>query len=125
VKRTEIVVTDIEQRTRPGPVPTEPAPAAEPIARVDPRPEPEPEPDRRSPAEIEADIARTRERLAGTLDVLADRVKPSNVARRGVARVRSRLLTEDGRPRPAPLAVAGGLTAVTIGLVLLRRRGGT
>lgn len=37
----------------------------------------------RSPAEIEADIEATRERLAGTVDAIAERVKPANVARRG------------------------------------------
>ena len=36
----------------------------------------------RTPAEIEADIERTRARLAGTVDAIADRVKPANVVRR-------------------------------------------
>ena len=38
----------------------------------------------RTPAEIEADIERTRARLAGTVDAIAEKVKPANVARRGV-----------------------------------------
>ncbi len=37
----------------------------------------------RTPAEIEADIEVTRERLAGTVNAIAERVKPANVARRG------------------------------------------
>ena len=44
---------------------------------------PKPERPARTPAEIEADIERTRLRLQGTVDAIAERVSPSNVARRG------------------------------------------
>lgn len=42
----------------------------------------------RTPTQVEADIERTRSRLAGTIDQIADRVNPRNVAQRGVDRVR-------------------------------------
>jgi hypothetical protein len=75
----------------------------------------------RTTAEIEADIARTRERLAGTLDVLAERVRPGSVARRGVAAVRARLLTPAGRPRPGALVGAAGVVVVLVGVAVVRR----
>lgn len=77
-------------------------------------------PDRTS-AEIEADIARTRERLAGTLDALAERARPSSVARRGAASVRGRLVTPSGRPRPAALAGGLGVVLVLVGVAVVRR----
>ena len=70
-------------------------------------------PPARTPAEIEADIERTRARLADTVDAIAERVKPANVARRtfvdarrepaGQARRRAGGRGGRGR-RPGPLA---------------------
>ncbi|MEV4558934.1 DUF3618 domain-containing protein [Kitasatospora sp. NPDC049285] len=92
----------------------------------------------RTAAQIEADIAGTRERLAGTLDELAMRVHPATVAAQTKARllasveqkagqayvaasgaveqVKSRFVDEKGRPRPeriVPVALVG------VGVVLL------
>lgn len=102
-------------------------------------------PDARSAAEIEADIARTRHRLASTLDEIAVRVHPSTIAGQakaravdtvdrtvgrayaaanaGVERVRSQFVDEKGSPRPDRIAAAAGVVVLAVGgCVVLRRR---
>ncbi|MER5772276.1 DUF3618 domain-containing protein [Streptomyces sp. NPDC001985] len=98
--------------------------------------------DARTPAQIEADIVRRREQLAGTLDEIGVRVHPSTVIgdarakvsekvdrttgrafavlNRTVSDVRSKFVSEDGAPRlervvPVALLVVGvvGLLAVS------------
>ena len=78
--------------------------------------------DTRSPAEIEADIERTRQRLADTLDELSERLSPRAVLRRGDSVVRGAFVAEDGSVRKdrAALAVGAVLTAVG-GAVALRK----
>ncbi|MDA2803723.1 DUF3618 domain-containing protein [Nocardiopsis suaedae] len=43
---------------------------------------------RRDPAGVQAEIEQVQRRIATTLDELADRAKPANVARRGAERLR-------------------------------------
>lgn len=78
--------------------------------------------DTRSPAEIEADIDRTREHLAATLDELSERLSPRSLARTGGRQVKAQFVDpETGRPRTVRLAVlAGGVGAVVGGLLALR-----
>lgn len=76
----------------------------------------------RTPAEIEADIERTRVRLAGTVDAIADRVKPANVARRGVENVKAKVVDEQGHVRVVPVAVVAVAVTAVVGLVVWRRR---
>ncbi|WP_405582040.1 DUF3618 domain-containing protein [Streptomyces sp. NBC_01190] len=102
----------------------------------------------RTPAQIEAEIARRRQDLAATLDELAVRVHPVTIARdtkakavsavdrtvgqayvavnRALARARSEFVTEEGAPRPeriVPAAVAAVLlVGVVAGLSARRRR---
>ncbi|MDX3096188.1 DUF3618 domain-containing protein [Streptomyces sp. ME01-24h] len=104
--------------------------------------------DGRSPAQIEADIARKRQALAATLDEIAVRVHPSTIAadakakvasavdrtagrayvavNRGVTELRGHFVSEDGAPRVeriVPVAVAAVvLVTVVAGLSLRRRR---
>jgi len=80
-----------------------------------PRPE-------RSPAEIEAEIERTRARLAGTVDAIVDRVTPRNVARRTMALAKAQVRDEDGGLRNDRVAVIA--IALVVGLVLVRWRRG-
>ena len=75
----------------------------------------------RTPAEIEADIERTRARLAGTVDEIAERVKPANVARRGVESAKSQVVDEQGNLRTTRVAVLAVAVAGAVGLVLWRR----
>ncbi|MBR7830201.1 DUF3618 domain-containing protein [Actinospica sp. MGRD01-02] len=78
-------------------------------------------PDNRSPAEIEADIAATRERLAGTLDELSDRLSPRGVMRQANSAVRGVFVTPEGAVRKDRAAMAAGaLVAVVGGLVAAR-----
>jgi hypothetical protein len=75
----------------------------------------------RTPAEIEADIERTRARLAGTVDAIAERVKPANVARRGVDAAKAQLVDQNGSLRPDRVAILGLAVAGAVGLVFWRR----
>ena len=75
----------------------------------------------RSPAEIEADIERTRARLAGTVDEIAERVKPANVARRGAESAKAQVVDAQGNLRTKRVAVLAVAVAGAVGLVLWRR----
>lgn len=80
----------------------------------------------RSMAQIEAEIATTRKRLAATIDELAYRAKPRTIVRREVdsAKVRFTRATrnEDGTLRTERIsAVLGASAAVLLGIGLLRR----
>ena len=70
----------------------------------------------RKPADIEADLDATRERLVGTITELEDRVNPSKVAKRGSNKVKDFYVGSDGvRWKNVALtagAVVGGLIAV-------------
>jgi hypothetical protein len=81
-------------------------------------------------AEIEADIARTREDLAATVDELTarldmkSRVKASVQQTRDQAAARVRMVRDqatddEGRPTPATLSVGGGVAAAVIVVVAL------
>jgi Protein of unknown function (DUF3618) len=65
------------------------------------------------------EIERTREDLARTIDTLADRVSPANVARRAMSRV----VDQVSRPE-VQIAAAAVAAAVTLGLLIWRRRRG-
>jgi hypothetical protein len=69
------------------------------------------------PDAIVAQIERTRESLAQTIDALAERVSPASAARR----LRERALEEVARPEVRLALAAVGLTVV--GLAILRFRG--
>ena len=70
----------------------------------------------RDPDALVKEIERTRENLARTIDTIAERVSPANVARRG----RSRVMDQVARPE---VQIAAGATVVAVaGLVILARR---
>ena len=75
----------------------------------------------RTPAEIEAEIERTRQRLAVTVDAIADRVKPANVARRSVAAAKAQFVEPDGTVRTARVAVVAVGVLAVVGLSVWRR----
>lgn len=80
------------------------------------------------PAAIEAEIEATRARLAGTVDELAVRVHPKEIARRGTAEAKARLrvatMTPDGQPRVERLAAVGAAAVAFLVLTIWRRRRG-
>jgi hypothetical protein len=75
----------------------------------------------RTPAEIEADIERTRLRLQGTVDAIAERVSPANVARRGVESAKAQVVDPDGSLRTARVAALAVGAVAVVGVLLWRR----
>ena len=70
----------------------------------------------RDPDALVKEIERTRENLARTIDTIAERVSPANVARRGLSRV----MDQVARPE---VQIAAGATVVAVtGLIILARR---
>ncbi len=83
----------------------------------------------RSAKDIEADLAATRERLAGTIDELAFRAQPKELAKRQVEDVKLKVggitHTPDGELNNQKLAIGlGGVAVVLLTLGLLRRARG-
>lgn len=74
---------------------------------------------------IEADIVATRDRLAATIDELAFRAQPKEIARREVASVKASLYsathTSEGDLRVERVAAIGAAVAAVLGLVIWRR----
>ena len=90
----------------------------------------------RDPAVIEREIERTREELARSVDLLAERLSPKRVAQRGVAKAKEeagRVATDIGamvRREPAdrlspltgPVLIGASLFVTGVALRLLLRR---
>ncbi len=76
----------------------------------------------RSPAEIEAQIERTRAHLAETIDHISERISPRQAARRGARRVKAQIVDEAGRLRPERVAILGVGVLALVGLLVLRQR---
>ena len=77
---------------------------------------------KRSPEEIEADIAAQREQLAETIDALTSKLDVKSQAKAKVADVRERATTDTGKPRPELLVGAGVVVAVVVGVLVWRHR---
>ncbi len=79
-----------------------------------------------SPAEIEAEIVETRARLATTIDELAVRVQPKEIARRQAESAKAKLIdathTPEGDLRVERVGAIAAGSAVLLGLVILFRR---
>jgi hypothetical protein len=75
----------------------------------------------RTPAEIEAEIERTRQRLAGTVDAIADRVNPANVARRGAESAKAQVIDERGQVRTGRAAGIAAVAVAVVGFFAWRR----
>jgi Protein of unknown function (DUF3618) len=92
----------------------------------------------RDPAVIEREIERTRDDLARSIDLLAERLSPKRVARDGMARARQeaghvaadvgamvrREPNDRLSPFTGPLLIGAGLVVTSVAVrLLLRRRG--
>jgi len=82
-------------------------------------------------AELEADIARTREELADTVDQLTAKLDVKTRIRNRVSQtkdaatvqvrsVRNHVTGVDGKPTPAVLSIGGGVVAAIAAVVLVR-----
>jgi hypothetical protein len=76
----------------------------------------------RTPAQIEADIAATRARLASTVDELVDKAHPKNVAKREFEHAKAQVFDADGRLRTEKLVAVGGAVVGVLGVLLVIRR---
>ena len=74
------------------------------------------------PEAIRADIERTRDDLAQTVDALHAKLDVKTRAKDKVAQVKNSATTSDGKPRPEVIAVAVAALVVVAGLVWWRRR---
>lgn len=74
-----------------------------------------------TPEQLEADIARTRGELAGTVEALQAKLNVKSRARHRASALRGDLTTASGAPRPALLGAAA-LALAVLGLVGWRRR---
>jgi hypothetical protein len=73
------------------------------------------------PEAIRADIERTRDDLAATVDALHAKLDVKSRAKARVADVRDRTTSAAGRPRPEVVTGAAGLLLVVAALVWWRR----
>lgn len=81
------------------------------------------EPRKRTAAEIEADLRRSREELTRTVDEISDRIDPKKQAQ--AAADKGRAFVDDvkaGEPRAVQIAAGiGAAVAGIVGIALLRR----
>jgi hypothetical protein len=67
------------------------------------------------------DIEVVRERLASTIDQIADRANPKNIAQRKLDEIKARFVNPDGSPKmEAILPVAGAAVGVIVLIVAIR-----
>ncbi|NBU31680.1 MAG: DUF3618 domain-containing protein [Actinobacteria bacterium] len=71
--------------------------------------------------ELARELQQTRERLSKSVDDLQEYVRPSNVANRGLEKVSSFFVTEDGQPRTERIAAVSASVLAFFGLALKSR----
>ena len=80
-------------------------------------------PDTRSTDQIEAEIEEARERLAGTVDEIAERVKPANIANNAKESARAQVVDpQTGAVRTGRVAAVAGVVAFYVALKIWRVR---
>jgi hypothetical protein len=72
--------------------------------------------------QIEADIRRQREELAGTVTALQAKLDVKARAKHRADDLRSQLTTADGKPRPELVATATAVVVVAVAVAIVRRR---
>lgn len=75
----------------------------------------------RTPDEITAEIAVTRNRLAGTIDQLVYRVKPQTIISRQLASIKASFFTDDGSLDRARVAKVAGVALGAVAAVVAIR----
>ena len=80
-------------------------------------------PDTRSTDQIEADIEAARERLAGTVDEIAERVKPATIANNAKSSAKAQVVDpQTGDLRTGRVAAVAGVIAFYVALKIWRVR---
>jgi len=76
----------------------------------------------RTPDEISAEIAETRNRLAGTIDELVYRVQPRTIAERQARSIKASFYNADGTLNTAKVAtIAGGVVGFVALIFVIRK----
>jgi hypothetical protein len=76
----------------------------------------------RTPDEITAEIAETRERLATTIDTLVYRSAPKTILSRRLESIKAKFVTPDGSPDMQMIGkVAGGVLGFVVLVVVIRK----
>ena len=75
----------------------------------------------KDPDAIRADIERTREELAETVDALHAKLDVKRQAKERFARTKDSVTTDSGKPRPEVVAGVVGTVLLVVGLVGWRR----
>jgi Protein of unknown function (DUF3618) len=76
----------------------------------------------RTPDQITADIATTRNRLAGTIDQLVYRAKPKTILQRQIESTRASFYNPDGSLKKDRIAkIAGAAVGVVAVIVVIRK----
>jgi predicted transcriptional regulator len=79
----------------------------------------------RTPDEITAEIAETRERLATTIDTLVYRAAPKTILSRRMETIKAKFVTTDGSPDLQMIGkVAGGVLGFVVLVVAIRKVAG-
>ena len=76
----------------------------------------------RTPGEIEAEIERTRDSLAGSIDTLQDRLSPASIAMAAKEKVVGVFKREDGSIDPIRAGAAAAVALVLVTYLIRRRR---
>lgn len=76
----------------------------------------------RSVPQLRADIEDAQRRLAVTMEQIADRVKPANVASRLSAKAKAQVVDPVSGPRYPRIAAAGGVVMLIVLIRVLRAR---
>ena len=76
----------------------------------------------RTPDDIAADIAATRNRLAGTIDQLVYRAHPKTIVSRQLDSIRASFVNTDGSPRVDKIAKVAGIGVGIVATIVVLRR---
>jgi hypothetical protein len=76
----------------------------------------------RTPEQIAADLAQTRERLAATVDSLVDRVRPAELAGRAANSIKEIFVDPETGVRTERIVKIGVAVAGTVGALILLRK---
>lgn len=73
------------------------------------------------PASLEAQIERSREELAASIDAIAEKVAPKNVASAAKEKARGIVVDSDGNLKKDKVAIVGGIALAFVTFIVWRR----